>query len=72
MHHNRTQNSEIVYLTLKLQNNKSNNYIPIWGLETCIQTKRIVTIKDANHTTLWCLDHLTFQNIIIVKLYYKI
>ncbi len=52
----RTQNLEIVYLTLKLQNQikyKSNSYIiPIGVWETSIKTKRIVAGRDATHFTM--------------------
>ncbi len=47
----RTQNSEIVYLTLNLQihaTHKLNNYIIQIGVwETSIKTKRIVASTDA-------------------------
>ncbi len=65
----RTQNSEIVYLTLNLQihamhklNNKINS-IGVW--ETYIKTKRIVASTDAAQW--YCLEQLICQNFIIIK-----
>ncbi len=65
----RTQNSEIIYLTLNLQihaTHKLNNYIILIGVwETSIKTKRIVASTVA--TQWYCLDHLICQNLIIIK-----
>ncbi len=65
----RTQNSEIVYLTINLQihaTHKLNNYIiPIGAWETSFKTKRIVASTDA--TQWYCIDHPICENYIIIK-----
>ncbi len=65
----RTHNSEVVYLTLKLQihaTHKSNIYIITIGVwETSIKTKIIVS--STNATQWYCLDNLICQNLIIIK-----